>query len=270
MTREKWQITVSLNGLPFLTWKPFNIQVDGVEIQLRKSGMDGEQKPMATVEIESDSEMTQIFAVEMIDKALAKISFALGRPVTRSDEKYYVQLEPKSDTPMHDWGWQWFRTNAMGEGFAMDDYETILQTSLAKIANLPPEKRAVFNKAAALYREAIRLDNPNVALIIFFSSITPIVRDSLGVEKVNTDDLKLALFPVSTMDEVKYSTLFHKMYGNVDGRSAVDHGWADITDPLTIGNATSYVSFVKRWARSLIQKYVDDNQPKSASINGEI
>ncbi|HEX9678695.1 hypothetical protein [Nitrososphaera sp.] len=261
--KEKWQITIALEGMPLFAWKPFKLQVDGIEIQLRRSADDGKDKPMASVEIETDEpEMIKILAFERIDKVLAKISFALGRSVTRTNEKYYLQLEPKSDAPKYDWGWQIHRTMMEGEAFAVADYENILNTTLARIANLSLEKRAVFNKAAALYREALSLENPNVALIIYFSSITPVVRDTLGVAKVTTEDLKRALQQVSTMEQAKFSDQFDRMYGNVDGRSAVDHGWADITDPLTFGNATMYVNLMMYWTRSLIRKYVDDNQPK--------
>lgn len=62
------------------------------------------------------------------------------------------------------------------------------------------------------------------------------------------------------MDADKFSAQFDRMYYDADWRSAVDHGWADITDPLTIGNATMYVSLMKFWTRSLITKYIDDNQ----------
>lgn len=248
-------VTMPIEGLPFqLTGK---MNVDGVEIDLHKSAYDHKQKPMASVEVESEVEMFRIVAIERIDKALAKIGFAYALPVKRGNEVYFAFIDPKPETPTKDWGWHQCSTN--GKAYAVMDYQKVLKTSLSKLENMMPEKRAVFNKAAALYVEALRLENPTVALIVYFSSITAIARDTSS-EQISTKALKETLRSVARMDEPKFSENFEQIYGNTYGRSAIDHGWADVTDPLTVGNATMFASLLRSWTRSLIQKYIDDNQ----------
>ena len=267
MSSAKFSFTVSIEGIPFkIDWNP---KIDGVLLDMRESGVDRKKVHMATVEVECEPQMRRILAVERIDKALSKIAFALGHSIKRGNEEYETILEPKFDKPRYGWGWHKqvrrgviFRPVA--RFYAVVDYQTILETALAKINNVKPEKRIILTIALALYREALGIESPNIALIVFFSSITAIVRDTKS-NHVLTSDLKKALQVVAKMEDDKFSQYFEELYGNAYGRSATDHGRVDITDPLVVGNATMYVNTMRYWTKSIIQNYIDANQTAPSS-----
>lgn len=260
-TYQEVMITYALEGLPKLVkWEG---QIDDVQFKIRESVIDKNEKLMASV-VSKGTDLLVIWAQEKIDTALFSLSFALGYPVKRSTERYTTFLEPKPNTPLYGWGFHSVMTE--GELVASEDWNAIVDRHVSKVANLTAEKRAVFTSAAALYREAIGIQNPLIATVVYFMAGSVIAlamyskRDRY--DNLPSADLKAAYRTVArNTEDAKFQELIERFYGNDNGRCGVDHGHINIIDPLSVGNATVLLGLLRGWTRDLIRKFLDDNQP---------
>ena len=254
-------ITFVLDGLPKLVkWEG---QIDDVQFRIHESAIDKDEKLMASVVVKG-TDLALIRAQEQIDTALSSLSFAFGYPVKRSSERYTRVLEPEPDMPLYGWGFH--RVITEGEAVALVDWNEIMDHHQSKVANLTPEKRAVFIRATAFYREAIGIENPLIATVVYFMAGSVIAlemcskRDRYG--NLSSAELKAAYKTVAAnTEDAKFQELIERFYGNDNGRCGVDHGHVNVIDPLSVGNATVLLGLLRGWTRDLIRKFLDDNQP---------
>lgn len=239
-------------------------KIEEVDFKVRRSAIDGTDKLMASVEVKGEFPLS-VKAKEEVDRALTILAFTFGYPVKRVEESYTTILEHDPGVPKVGWGYH--RVVTASDAVRLLDWHMIMATRLSKIENLHSEKKEVLVKAMALYREALGIENPLIAQIVFFSAGAAVARamfperlDNRG--NLPTSALKEAYETVAgNTERYKFQELINKLYGDQNGRSGVDHGRINVINSLSVGNGTVLQPLLQGWTRALIIKFLDDNQP---------
>lgn len=184
---------------------------------------------------------------------MGKICFALNTEASIFSDPYYVDLTSTSNQKhiCASLGLRW--------SYVKEDPKN----TLAKINSIKPEKKDTLDLALAYYKLG-EYNNP-LRIECFFSSITVLVRELLGRDKVYTSDLKdyiklvLRKRDPTVFAESTFNTQWDEYY--VEERCSIAHGrGSKLIDPRTIHEYDKMTSKIDYWNREVIYYYIDNFQ----------
>ena len=130
---------------------------------------------------------------------------------------------------------------------------------LSKLENIKPEKKDLLDIILSSFRVALCSLNPYQAIESYFSCVTSIVRENLGLQNIEQHHLKEELQKAIGHRVIDFDNKFTRYYGK--RRSyCPSHGHVNILDPTEIDNARYDAGELKLWTRELIISYLDNNQ----------
>jgi hypothetical protein len=222
----KWKFSFPINGLHDVIKQNDPKKDPTIKFDEVLFHYDEDNKRVGTVTIEANTfEEAEKESKYLIDKTLGKICFAFNTEASIFPDPYYVDLTRNQKHICGSLGLRW--------SYLKNDPKI----TLAKINSIKPEKRDTLDLALAYYKLG-EYNNP-LRIECFFSSITVLVRELLGKDKVKTSDLKdyiklvLRKRDPTVFNESTFNTQWDEYY--VDERCSIAHGrGSKLIDPRTV------------------------------------
>ena len=216
----------------------FEIKFDGVVFHFRGKELVG------TVIIEDDDEKEAYEkARNLIDKAVLKLCYIYNQKFNIVTNGYYYKEEP--DTFKEHVG----KSLTISFGIGVEEN---FETTASKINSIKTEKKEVLDKALGYYNTALSSSNPIQANALYVSCMEAIIRENIGINKIEQCHLKQEIKRVlqaksKNFDENLFNTKLETVYGKI--RSASEHGHIDLKDETRLNNARIYAEEARQWAR---------------------
>lgn len=189
----------------------------------------------------------------LVSLALSKIVFAYHTEAFIDDKIHnYIDLdnEPTNQVSSHSFTMRW--------NYADGDPKEIL----TKLVSIKSEKNDNLHLALAYYQLS-NYFNP-LRLETLFSSLTVLIRDILGKDKIITSELKDTISSIlkntgPNFDHSRFEIDWNECYTNE--RCSISHG--RLSKLIDVRNESEYfriVNKVSRWTRMVFYYYIDINQ----------
>jgi hypothetical protein len=246
-----WDISIPIEGKAPVDLKP--IECSEVLFHIYDDPFLKRKQLFGTRAVEGDRLVAEEKAVVMIDEALTKLHLLHLFPLSLM--RYDIRIMTHDDSRFPQVGPQrvsveftdWYR---IGED----------QTSkiLSNLENIKPEKKHLLDIILSSFRVALCSLNPYQAIESYFSCVTSITRENLGLQNIEQHHLEEELRKAVGYKVIDFDTKFKRYYGK--RRSAASHGHVNILDPTEIVNARYDAGDLKLWTRGLIISFLDNNQ----------
>lgn len=251
---QHWTVSIPIEGFfPTITkdyTAGFQIEIDGVIFHFRN------ERLMGTVTIEANENEVHTKAFDLVNKAVTALCYIYKQDfkVVKNGYNYRKQSESSTSETI---------VKSLIVKYRIGIEKNFKET-LSKIKSIKAEKKESLSKALGYFRTAQTSDNAFQAIETYFSCITAIVRENVGVKDVKQCHLRHALKSIvqqekgKQFDENLFDTRFDTLYGK--RRSSSAHGHIDIMNETDIKQVKDDAEQLRQWTMKLIDNYMDRNQ----------
>jgi hypothetical protein len=252
--QDLWRVSIPVNNYEIKNDSDgHQIIIDNVVFRLRGDEVVG------TVDVNGTREDAIQKARQLIEQAINKLCYSLDTEVSLStNASYTIDLTNKSSLERVSKEFT-FKYNIRSNSNISS------KQILSKLNCFEPAKISILLKALGSYKTALSIDNPFKAIETYFASIQAVIRENK--KHLDTKELKEGIRStlskrIKEFDTLQFSKKFDRYYGK---RSGSTHGRLDITNHEKKRLAISDVEEVKKWAREILDEFIDRNQTRRSN-----